>query len=188
MKSIQKGLIGLMVILMVVSCSKKETTPPTAGETNSLLLAGAKGSTFNWRLTLMQGSVSGGAPADIQQLTGITFPACELDNIFQFTYNSSQSFQQTEGASSCTTGDPSSIESGSWAFTDDGKTLLIDGTVNITQTQAQLTAEPFLSYMILSGQLLSVKTITSSSLVLSYNFIDSSTSQTVTITLTFSKS
>jgi hypothetical protein len=53
---IQKGLVALMVILVAFSCSKKETTPPTAGETNSLLLAGAKGSSFSWKITGIQGS------------------------------------------------------------------------------------------------------------------------------------
>lgn len=188
MKTIQKGLVVFIAILTVVSCTKKETTPPTAGETNSLLLAGAKGSSFSWKLTGMQGSVGGSAAADIQQLTGTSFPACELDNVFQFSFNSTQGYQQTEGATSCTTpDDPSTVESGSWAFTDDGKTLLIDGTVNITSAQAQLTNEPFIGYMILSGQLLTVNTITATSLVLSYSFVDSSTSQTITILLTFSK-
>jgi hypothetical protein len=111
-----------------------------------------------------------------------------LDNVFQFTYSSAQSFQQTEGASSCASSDPSTIETGSWAFTDDGKTLLIDGTVNVTSTQAQSTSEPFIGFMILSGQLLTVKTLTSSSMVLSYSFVESTTSQTITIILTFSKS
>ncbi len=191
MKKMQKGLVGFILILMVVSCTKKETTPPTAGETNSLLLAGAKGSSFNWKLTGIQGSEGGSTPEDIQQAFGISFPACELDNVFQFSYSTSQSYQQTEGATSCTPStDPNTIESGTWAFTDDGKTLLIDGTVNVTSTQAQLPLEPYIGYMILSGQPLSVNTLTATSLVLSYSFIDSSgtTPETVVITLTFSKS
>lgn len=187
MKNVQKGLFVFVAILIIASCSKKETTPPTAGETNSLLLAGAKGSSFSWKLTGMQGSVAGGTAADIQTLTGSTFPACELDNVFQFSFNSAQSFTQTEGASSCTSGDPSTIETGSWAFTDDGKTLLIDGTVSVTSTQAQLAAEPFIGFMILSGQLLNVNSITSTSLVLSYSFVETTSSQTITIILTFAK-
>jgi hypothetical protein len=187
MKNIHKGLVGFIVILMVVSCSKKETTPPTAGETNSALLAGAKGSSFNWKLTQMQGSVNGGVAQDMQQLLKATFPTCELDNIFQFSRDASQSFTQTEGSTSCTQGDPNTIESGAWAFTDDGKTLLIDGKVSVTETQVELPEEPFIGFMILSGQLLKVNSITSTSLSLSYSYTSTSNAY-VTITLTFAKS
>jgi hypothetical protein len=192
MKSIQKSVGVFAIVLIIASCTKKETTPPTAGETNSLLLAGAKGASKSWAIASISQSENGGAaqtvtPATTSNPTGI--PACESDNVFQFSYNTGQSYQQTEGATSCTSGDPSTIESGSWAFTDDGKTLLVDAIVNATSTQLQSTAEPFLGYMILEyGGPLSVVQITATTLTVSYSFVDNTVSpaNTYLITLVFS--
>ncbi len=188
MKIIQKSALVFIVIMIVVSCTKKETAPPTAGATNSVLLAGPKGSSISWKIASISLAVNGTTQTVVPATssTSLGIPACEVDNTFQFSYSSSQSYQQTEGATSCTAGDPATIEKGSWAFTDDGKTLLIDGTVNITTTQVQLPAEPFLGFMILDGQSLTVTQLTATSLTLSYTYIDSNSATNV-VTLVFSK-
>ena len=186
MKAIQRCIMVIIAIVLIDSCTKKETTPPSAAETNGTLLAGAKGASKNWNLTSMLGSVNGSTPQDIQVLTSTSFPACELDNVFQFSNNSTQSFQHSEGGSLCTSGDPTVVESGSWALTNDGKTLLIDAIVNATSTQVQSAAEPFLGYMILAwGAPLTVLQLTATSLKVSYTYVYNS--DTYVITLVFAK-
>jgi len=115
-------LITLATVLLIASCTKSSVAP--VSETNGTFLAGAKGSSKKWSLTSATVNVSGAVP---QAITGI--PTCESDNIFQFIYNSTQDYVQTEGATMCNSTDPSTLESGSWGFTDDGKSLLIDATL-----------------------------------------------------------
>ncbi len=187
MKSIQKSLLVFLAVIVITSCTKKETTPPTVGETNSLLLAGTKGASKTWKIISISQSINGGAAQTATPSTGI--PACEADNTFLFSYNTSQSYAQAEGASSCTSGDPTTVESGNWAFTDDGKTLLVDALVNATNTQLQSTSEPFLGYMILEyAGSLTVTQITATSLTVTYSFVDNTVSpaSTYAITLVFS--
>ncbi len=182
MKSILTNAIVFAVILLIASCTKTETTP-SAAETNGTLLAGAKGASKSWSLVSITQSVNGGTA---QSATGI--PACETDNIFQFFNNTSQSYTQTEGATVCTTGDPATLETGSWALTDDGKSLLIDASVNVTSTQ--VNSEQFLIYYILSqGEPLTVSQLTATSLTLTYTVIDTSVSpsNTYLITIGFTK-
>ncbi len=186
MKTIQKSGLVVVAMLIIASCTKKETTPPTAGATNSILLAGAKGASISWKIASISQAANGTTRTVVPATSSTSgIPGCEADNIFQFSYTT-QSYQQTEGATSCTPGDPATVEKGSWAFTDDGKTLLIDGNVNITAAQVQLPAEPFLGFMILDGQSLTVSQLTAMSLTLSYSYIDSN-SVTNIITLVFSK-
>jgi hypothetical protein len=186
MKTTQKGLIGFIAIMVIVSCSKKETTPPTGAETNATLLAGANGGSKSWKIT----SISQSANGSTQTLTAASgnIPACEADNIFQFSNNATQSYQTTDGATQCTTGDPATLESGSWAFTTDGKTLLIDATVYVTSTQA--TAEPLVGFFVLSqGVPLTVSQISDSSMTINYTYTDTSTtpSTVYTFTIIFTK-
>ena len=192
MKSIQKTLI-VVSALLIVSCTKKETTPPSAAEVNAGLLAGTKGSSKKWKLTSISESINGGAAQTVTATSGI--PACESDNVFQFSNNSAQSYIQTEGATACNVGgtDPSTIESGSWAFTDDGKSLLIDAITFPTSTQFQNESPSdgyFLYYFILAiGKPLTVTQLTSSSLKVTYSgtYVDNSNvTNTYVDTLVFS--
>src|SRR5579872_5231711 len=96
MNTLQKGLAGFIAILFIVSCSKKDTTPPTGAETNATLLAGAKGGSKSWKITSLTQTVNGGTAQTITPSSGI--PACEADNVFVFSNNSTQSYQTTEGA------------------------------------------------------------------------------------------
>jgi hypothetical protein len=191
MKKVQNGLIVFIALVIVASCTKKETTPPSAGQTNAVLLAGAKNATKSWSLVSITEIDNGGSPMTVTATSGI--PACESDNVFQFSNNAGQTYVQTEGATLCVavdpTGDPTTIESGSWAFTDDGNSLFIETTVYPTETQFtnENASGYFLYYFILSvGQPLTVTQITSTSMTLTYSgsFTDSSTNQVVNYVIT----
>jgi len=161
-----------LAIAILASCTKSSVTP--VSETNGTFLAGAKGSSKKWSLASATVSVNGTVP---QAITGI--PACESDNLFQFTNNSTQDYSETEGATQCGSTDPATIESGSWAFTNDGKSLLIDATLFPTSTQFQ--AEPLLPLFVLSqGEPISVLQISASSMTLSYTNTDTTTSPATT--------
>jgi len=173
MKTVSTGL-SILIILVIASCSKEKASPSLA-DSNGVLLAGAKGASKSWKLASISESVNGGTAQTVTPSTGI--PACEADNIFQFSNNATQSYSDTEGATSCTAGDPATIESGSWAFTADGKNLVIDGNVFVTAAQFQSSAEPFLGYFILAeGQPLSVSQLTATALSVSYVYVDNSVS------------
>lgn len=168
------GSLSIIMVLIIASCSKEKASP-TLADSNGVLLAGAKGSSKSWKLASISESVNGGTAQSVTPSSGI--PACEADNIFMFSNNAAQSYSDTEGATSCTPGDPSTIESGSWAFTADGKSLVIDGSVNVTSAQFQSTAEPFLGYFILAeGQPLAVSQLTATNLAVSYTYVDTSVS------------
>jgi hypothetical protein len=188
MKTIQKGLITFFSVLIIISCTKTETTPPTGADKNATLLAGAKGGSKSWKITSIS-QASGGSTQTITAASG-AIPACEADNIFIFTNNATQTYQATEGATTCNTGDPATLESGSWAFTTDGNNLLIDATVYITSTQVASTGESLVVFFILSqGEPLTVSAISDSSMTLTYNYTDTSGSTPVayTFTLVFTK-
>jgi len=185
MKTVSASL-SIFLILIIASCSKEKASP-TLADSNGVLLAGAKGSSKSWRIASISESVNGGTAQTVTpSASGI--PTCEADNVFLFSNNATQSYTDTEGATSCTSGDPATVESGSWAFTADGKSLVIDGTVYATTAQFQSTAEPFLGYLILSeGTPLTVSQLTAANLTVSYTYVDNSASpaKNFLITLAF---
>ncbi len=122
MKKIQAGLLMFVVILLIASCTKTETTPPSGAETNAILLAGAKGASKSWTLSSATGSLNGGSAGALQ------LASCFQDNVYKFTNNSTQDYIDNEGATKCTSTDSTVVESGGWSFTDDGKNLVIDAT------------------------------------------------------------
>src|SRR5581483_8568338 len=109
MKKVLNSVLLFVSLAIIISCSKKDT-PPSAGETNGVLLAGAKGSSKSWSLTSISEKVDAGATQTVTSTNGI--PACENDNVFNFSHSTAQSYQQSEGASTCTSGDVATIESG----------------------------------------------------------------------------
>ncbi len=121
MRTFQSLLLAGVVGLMILACSKDKTVTPIA-DINGAFLAGAKGSSKNWQLS------SGTAIPNGGQEQTLSLDACFLDNIFKFTNNTTQDYENTEGLSKCYSTDSTLVEKGSWAFTSDGKTLLIDGT------------------------------------------------------------
>jgi hypothetical protein len=165
-----------IVIVAINSCSKSTSTP--VSETDGTLLAGAKGATKSWNLTSATVSVNG---ATAQAITNI--PACESDNVFTFTNNSTQDYVETEGATTCASTDPTTVEKGSWGITDDGKNLLIDATYY--PTSAQFTAEQDLPLFILSqGEPLQLTKITATTFTIAYSYQDTSTTPATTYSFT----
>jgi len=178
MKEIRMLVLLVAMVVVIDSCTKTETKTPVA-TTNGTLLAGASGQSKSWTLKSLTFSVPGSSSQTVTDM-----PACESDNTFKFTNNSTQSYQATEGSLTCTSTDPATIESGSWAFTDDGKTLLIDGIPNITNDELNSTDHAYLYFLTLSihGPL-SVSQISDTSITLSYTFTISSTTYTAILVL-----
>src|SRR5438132_766454 len=123
MKSIHWLVLIVFACVVMEACSKKET-PPTAAETNGTTLAGASGASKTWTVTKFGKAVNGGASQDFTS----QFDACFLNNTFTFTNNPTQDYENDEGESKCDQTDSALIEKGNWAFTEDGKNLLIDAT------------------------------------------------------------
>lgn len=178
MKVTRTILLLIATAGVIDSCTKTETKTSVA-ETNGVLLAGAVGTTKSWTLTSITQSKNGGAAVAASGM-----PTCESDNIYKFSNNSAQSYQNTEGNSVCTSGDPTTIESGSWAFTDDGKTLLLDGTNNITSDEVQSSDHYYIGYLILTQTgPLSVTQISATSVTLTYTFTYNSDTYLIAIVL-----
>ena len=186
MKVIHRTLLLVVTIVIIDSCSKTETkTTSSAADASGVLLAGSSGSSKSWLLTSISEAQGGGAPVTVTAANDIN--PCETDNIFIFSNNAAQTYQQTEGPSTCTVGDPSPVESGSWAFTSDGKSLLIESSVfpNAAQFQTEgldASSGYFLYYFILNiGKPLTVTQLTSSSMTVTYSgsFVDSGSGATI---------
>src|SRR5690349_1041569 len=135
MKQIRMLVLLVAMVGVIDSCTKTETRTSVA-TTNGTLLAGASGQSKSWTLKTLTFSLTGNPPQTVTDMQ-----ACESDNIFKFSNNPAQSYENTE-ATTCTSTDPSLIDTGSWAFTDDGKTLLINGIPNITNDE--LSAHDYL--------------------------------------------
>jgi len=194
MKLAPSILLLAMTALVIDSCTKTETKS-SAADASAALLAGPSGSTKSWQLTSISESMNGGTPSVVTATSGIA--ACESDNIFTFSNNATQSYQQTEGATSCASTDPSTIETGSWAFTADGKSLLIESSVFPTSTQFQnegivASSGYFLYYFILNigftlnvGKPMTVTQLTSTSLTVTYSWTDTTSGTNYVDTLIF---
>ncbi|HCW09126.1 MAG TPA: hypothetical protein DGG95_17350 [Cytophagales bacterium] len=179
-----KRLSIFAFIALALSCTKeKVVSQSTAAETNAVLLAGAKGSSKSWKLTGITLKENSNA---VQSASASDLPSCEADNVLTFSNNATQTYTQIENTL-CTSTDPTTVEKGSWAFTDDGKTLLIDAFVYPTSTQFSDTNEPFLIFFILAqGVPLTVTSITDSTFTIAYTVTDSSNNNYY-ITVTFTK-
>lgn len=183
-----KWIGGFAVLVAATfSCSKEKIVTKNITDPLGILLAGDKSSSKSWKITALTQKVNGGTPSTVTVANG-DIPTCEGDNIFKFSNNSNQDYIQTEGSTVCDSNrpDPTTIEKGSWAFTNDGKGLIVDTWVYPTSAQFQDANEPFLGYFILSeGEPLTVVTLTDTSLVLSYQYTYNSSNYE--LTLTFAK-
>lgn len=110
-------LLLAMVALFFQSCSKEEDPLPI--EVQSKLLAGDKGQSKTWRLTLAEGKEGVG---NYQQFN---LGACFLDNTYTFSNDPIQSYLGREGPTKCDPSDPNIIERGSWLLTLDAKLVVI---------------------------------------------------------------
>ena len=78
----------LIFFIILVSC-KKSDPAPLGAQTNAKLLAGDKGKTKSWRLTLLT-YVVGTSAAQTQTLQG-----CFADNLYTFSNNDSQDYVES---------------------------------------------------------------------------------------------
>lgn len=116
-----KKVFQAVLLIALFSCTKTEVKPSTSvSESNGILLAGAKGSSKTWQLASATGSLNNGTAQSI------TFNDCLTDNVFKFSNDDNQSLEHTEGLTKCTSTDSTLVEKGSWAFTADGKKLILD--------------------------------------------------------------
>ena len=189
MKVIHRILLLVVLIAIIDSCTKTETkTTSSAADAAGILLAGTAGSSKSWLINSISETQEGVLAFTITAADDII--PCETDNIFIFSNNAAQAYQQTEGANTCTIGDLSPVESGNWAFTADGKSLFIDASTNVTDTQIQTEGyDPgsgyYLLYFFLSiGQPLTVTQLTSTSMTVTYSgtFEDSVSHATIHFT------
>lgn len=170
MKLIGASILSCVMALLVLSCSK-ESAKPSAAESNAVLLAGAKGSSKSWTISQFTQAKNGAAAQDVTSGLDTEF----IDNVYVFTNNATQDYECDEGASKYNSSDPNVIEKGSWAFTDDGKTLLLDGTIYSE------------NYFLLSlGKPLTISNLTSVSFTASFTVQDT-LSNNFLITLNFAK-
>lgn len=115
-------LFPLLVLVILIGCKEDDPTP-TGAEKQGVLLAGNKGQSKVWILT----------DYEIDNFTIDAFD-CFEENEYTFFNNASQDFEGDEGDVRCTDSDsgellPQSIESGRWAFTVDGKIVIISSEV-----------------------------------------------------------
>ena len=111
-------LFSVSLFFMMSSC-KEDDPQPLKAETQAKLLAGEKGSSKKWKLTIASFQQGSGTSSDISLET------CILDNIYEFKNNDDQTYQSTEGDTKCDAADPDIVEEGNWTFTLDGKIIII---------------------------------------------------------------
>ena len=111
-------LMSVSILFLVSSC-KEDAPEPLKAETQAVLLAGSKGSSKSWKLSVATYQESSNPSVDFD------LTPCILDNIYLFTNNDDQSYRATEGATRCDAADPDLLEAGNWTFTLDGKILVV---------------------------------------------------------------
>jgi len=169
-------------LIITSACSKSSDPVPLGAQKNAVLLAGDKGKSKQWKLKEIDYLLPG------KTIQSIPFDDCFLDNVYTFTNNDVQDYAATEGAKSCTTTAPNSIEKGTWVFTLDGLkiSIAVDQTYS---TNGIFSPEAILgsdgnAYNILTPFPATVKALTATSMVLEISEIVG-TSGTVKYTLMF---
>src|SRR5260221_1805642 len=170
-----QSIAGIIVIVaLIFSCSKESTSP---SQTNGVNLTGASGSNKSWMLTAVTYTVNGGLAQSL------TLSACVLDNVYKFSNNPTQDFVQTDGAVKCQTADSTVTESGNWAFTNDGKNLVVEG-----EWFDDLSQETDFQYLFTAlGEPSTVVQLTATALTVSYSFTSSSSGNKYVVTAIFAK-
>jgi hypothetical protein len=112
--------LTLLVCVALLSC-KEDDPKPTGAEKQGVLLAGKKGQSKVWLISDFK--IDGDDFYDPALL-------CFYDNEYTFFNNADQTFEGSEGDEACVdlgSGEelPDQIESGQWAFSIDGKNLII---------------------------------------------------------------
>ncbi len=112
-------LLFFVAVMTILSSCKKDDPEPLKAVTQGQLLAGDKGSSKKWKLTIASFQKGTDPSADID------LDPCIMDNIYEFTNNDDQSYQAKEGDTKCDPADSDIVEAGNWSFTIDGKILII---------------------------------------------------------------
>ncbi len=172
MRTFQVLLLMGVLGLMILACSKDKTVTPVA-DANGAFLAGAKGSSKTWKITSVTYTINAGSP------NSLTLDPCVLDNLYTFTNNSMQDFTQTEGSVKCISSDSTVVESGNWAFTNDGKNIVVEG-----QWYDDLNQETVFQYIFTAFGEANVTQLTATTFVISYSFTNSNGKYIVTTTFT----
>ncbi len=121
--SLQTILLLIFFVVFISGC-KKDDPQPLQAEVQAKLLAGDPGSSKSWKLVTL--TEKKGTGADQPQ----SLPGCWIDNIYKFSNNAAQDYEESEGATKCTTTDANIVEKGTWTFTLDGTKLTILGTTS----------------------------------------------------------
>ena len=134
-------LVGILAVGFLSGC-KKDDPEPLQAEVKAKLLAGDAGSSKSWKLVTITEKEGSGSDKTL------TLGGCASDNIYKFSNNATQDYEEAEGATKCAVTDATVVEKGTWAFTLDGTMLVISNTV-LTSSQ---TAFPFSSYFSYPGE------------------------------------
>jgi hypothetical protein len=138
--------IGLIIVLviMLLACTKEKIitkvttiTKPSLADSLNFVLAGPVGSSKTWRISKVTEINSAGKEVTV----GVSI--CFLDNTFTFTNNAIQDYQCNEGPTKCNSADSVVVEKGNWAFTDDGKSLIVTGIPYSAQNLFTTLGKPF---------------------------------------------
>ena len=131
-------VVGVIALSFLTGC-KKDDPQPLQAEVKAKLLAGEAGSSKTWKLVTVTQKIGTGAEQTA------TLGGCESDNIYKFSNNAAQDYEETEGATKCDPTDVATVEKGTWAFTLDGTILVILNT-SLTTSQTAFSFSQFFPY------------------------------------------
>lgn len=134
----------LLIVFEFISGCKEDDPVPLQAEVKAALLAGDVGQSKSWKLVTFTEKVGTGADETL------TLFGCASDNIYKFSNNAAQDYEESEGSTKCDPLDASVVEKGTWAFTLDGTMLVF---VNEVLTSSQ-TAFPFSSIFPYPGEVI----------------------------------
>ena len=170
MKQLGSRLIVLLTRIgfgLFSGCKENDPVPLEA-EVKAKLLAGESGSSKSWKLVTVVGKE--GTKAE----QTFTLAGCEADNIYKFSNNAAQEYEESEGATKCSALDATVVEKGTWAFTLDGTMLVILNTTLSSNSDAFSFSQffPYPGQVVeLSDSIMKIKmTYTFDGIVYVYNF------------------
>jgi hypothetical protein len=143
--------------ILVIACSEDEPSVSIV-EKQKTLLAGKTNESKKWKLVSGVAISSGVTPTE----SVLSYNSCFLDNEYIFFNNANQTYDNTEGNTKCAGLAPTVIESGFWAFSENGEKLLISANdlFNLDESLFGKFGSPPAS----------VITLTDDQLIIAYNY------------------
>ena len=132
-------LFAIVGSVFLSGCNGYDPVPLQA-EVQAKLLAGEAGSSKSWKLLSITENDGTAAEQPLQ------LPTCWIDNIYKFSNNPAQDYEESEGTVKCTSTDASIVEKGTWAFTLDGTKLSILGTTSFGSGTDSFPFSVYFSY------------------------------------------